>query len=455
MLPTRYILYQNGMMSVESPLSDFKPVAMIPLVSTNEGSAETFVVEIQLPKKEIDPEKVILLDPRTQRQLPLEKQTNSLQSGFPRIRFYLSNPLLRQVLPSAYVYYFDMNPQLDWNASYHARLDNHMRNPNAARMCTFSCDLNFRNLSDQKIGPGFFHIMIQQSESQKPTPSTSLYQARRVMYRRAKVERKESLENLKSMAFPTTMMAPMASRTITPSQVGTSVAEGFLIDIPGPGPIEFEKSSSTQIQLIEVHDLPVRKNHYCILENRIPPTFADVKYHFRLPREHLNSPLLPEGNLDLFSESLEYLGSHNMRPIVVGSEIQLMVSKDKSVPIQGDIKNEVFEVDADGNKVIVYTGGIIIKNYYDDEKNPLLFHLYVPVEKPVIKIKTLHGISKWDYEAQQSRIKFYVNPIPAREKGIVNFVIYNSDPIRIQNPQRLKLQISEEMKRKLLDRILT
>lgn len=443
MLPTKYVLYQNGMMSVLTPLTNLKPVMRVPL---EEESDDTLVVEVQLPKRDIDPEKVILLDPRTTLPLSLKKQTNSLQSGFSRIRFYLSNPDVRQrqVLSHAYIYYFDLNPQLEWSAAYHARLDNHMENPNAARISTFSCDLSFRNVSDHKIGPGSFHIMIQQNESPSPRPRPVVYERKRKSMSRSRV--------------PMAAMAAMAAvpesfveekKSITPSEAGTPVAEGFLIDLPGV--VEFEKSSSTQIQIIEVQDLTVHKTHYCVLEDRIVASFADVKYQFTLPNDSSTSSLLPGGSLDLFSESLEYLGNHVMRPIVVGSEIELMASKDKNVPIQGDISSEMFEVDEDGNKVMVYTGGVMIKNYYEDTKNPLLFVLYVPIQKSVIKIKELQGVRKWEHEVQESRIKFYLHPIPAHEKSIIKFIIYNSDPIKIKNPQRLKVQIAEELKRRILD----
>jgi hypothetical protein len=441
---TRYVLYQNGVTSVLMPLVELKPVIMVPFQNTSDTERD-LVVEIQLPKKHIDPEKVLLLDSSSGQTIPLRKQTSSLKAEFPRIRFYLTQQQqLRDLLPRAYVYYVDLAPQLEWAASYQVRLDNRVSSPNLAFISSFSCTLNFRNLSDDKMGPAEFHIMIQQMQQQ---------QGPRIMERKM-MRHAPAAENLQ-LPLPTGIQQEESEgvgaslESLRVADTGSSVAEGFLISVPGQ--VEFEKSSSTQIQILQLHDIPVKKSHFCVLEDRITG-FANVKYTFRVLDD--SSPLLPAGRLNLYSETLEDLGSHEIqRPIVVGSEIVLLASKDERVPIEGDISNETFEVDADGNKVIVYTGGLVLKNHYDDKKNPLLFTLFVPVAKAVVEVKQTKGILRWEYQASKGRVRFLLVPIPAREKSVVNFVIYNRDPIRIQNPRRLQIKVAEEMKRKLLDQL--
>jgi hypothetical protein len=444
------------MMSVRIPLIKLKPTVMIPLNETSEG----LVVEIQLPKKEVDPDKLWLLDSRTGRPIPMERLTHTLalNTGYPRVRFHFASPEVRRLLPFACVYYFDLNPQLDWFASYTVELCNRKTSPNEARIKSFVCDVHFRNRGDRRVGPGRFQIMVHQGESterplmamtQAPAPVMAMRKSMARMkgpVRERKMAMAEEPSEAESFAVPSMPSMPSMSET------GSDVAEGFLIRLPGDA-VTFEKFSSGTIPIFELRDVPVRKTHSIVLVGPIKNGRATVKYTFHLSDDKSNV-LLPRGNLDLFSEHMAALiGTHRIsKPLVAGSAIKLFESLDEKVPVDGNVISEQYEVDTDGNQLIVYSGGLDAKNLYVDRSN-LRLHIFVPVAKSVVEMKKITGVASWKYEAQQSRVKLILD-IPSEEKAHVRFVIYNRDPVRIHNKNRLNVKLTEEKKRQILETLL-
>lgn len=458
---TRYVFYQDGMMSVLTPLADLKPVVTIPFLEEKQN--KRLEVEITLPKKDIDPETVLLLDSQTGKLIPLEKQTNSIQKEFPQIKFYFR--LHPSHLTYAYVFYIDQNPQLKWCAKYKVRLGNSLIHPNEAEIASFTCYLQVTNESDRKIGPGQFSVMIQQGRERT---SSMRYRRMRMAHAEAKMAK---------MALPTAgapealaYMAPVARaapRGPMPAleemeeestNVGSQVAEGFLIEIP-ESDLSFDKFMTTQIKIVQLNNMPVKKVHEVTLTGSIRG-FATVRFLFRLPKDKGTSiyPLLPSGDLDLMSETYEYLippGTRRLPSLVAGNQMELLSYQDERVPIQGDVSVEQFEVDESGNKVIVYSGGLVIKNYYPETKgSDLSMELYIPVQKSLVEVKKARGIARWEYEPQKSRIKCLLEPIPPQDKTFVSFIFYNRDPIQIKNPHRLGIHFTKEMKQRLLNSLL-
>ena len=422
-MESKYVLYPEGFMSTLLPLHRLKPMRIDPLY----GESSHPVIEIQLPKSEINPEQVQLLDSGLE-PVPLLKQTSALEDDIPKVKFHLEG-----IPPeNLSIYYFDLNPGLELETTYEARLLK-STNPNLTWMSSLTCMINIRNTTDKRIGPGTFNVMVQQTKQ-------SLYKAMaRQMAQRRSYKREETME--RKIAGPESavaMAAPRMRARPKMQQVDTSrVAEGYLIKLPGIN--QFEKRSSTRLTLFRLQKIPVLKIHSCVLQEGHQHDYADLTLKFQVNED----ASFPAGTLNLFSQSMQLLGVHHIQSINPHAEIRLKGSKDKRVDYKASLISQVLQVDKDGNRVIAYSGGITVRNEYSD-RFPLLMSVYVPIEKPAVRMRNARGIQHWMYQPQHSRVKLLLQPI---EKTLsVEFTLIAADPIMVRNPNQYEVMIQRAEK---------
>lgn len=478
----RYILYPEGFLTVFMPLIKMKPVRLLPLYADKD--VKTHIIEIQLPRKDINPEHVKLLMQPNMQPVPIWKQTSALEDGTPKVRFCFHESDYKELNlednQHMIVYYVDANPNLTYEATYEIRLRNRTSsmNPNVAEIASLTCTLHFTNANDKKIGPGKFSLMIQQTSSSLRKQNSDAYFLRQFFTRPSlknisnnvpgallgmvlpQAQQQEQQEQYQEpyqeryyfkrgsaarMATPESFMEEKKRSLVSSESTssGSQVAEGYLLHLPGT--VVFEKSSSTQIPILELKNIPVQKLHsITLLTNEKNKGYADVIYKFRIPNQKgLKITTFPTGSITLYSETLQLLGIHHLHAFTIDSDQRLRGTKDQRVPYEATVSLERVQLDKKGNQAVIYSGGVTIWNKsFTDSKVPLLIKVYLPVEKPRIVCKKQEGIVKWQFQPQDMRIQLWMKPIPFNTSLHAYFTFIATDAIMIDNPNRIHVDLT-------------
>lgn len=441
----RYVLYEDGLLSVITPLRKLNPSLIIPLTRT--PTQEDEAVEFQLPNAEIDPDQVQLLSSKLEPITP-QSQTYSLGQGITKMRF-VPTSLKPKGIPNLLVQYVDNNPSLAWRAVYEAQVNDGSddtqkltkpvtSNPNSVKFTVLTCFIHLVNKSDRVLGPGKFQILLRTNQSQPSRPRG----ARELERKGARVMSKKRMAPMLQMA----QMASMASMQQQSSEeslpVPTSspfsgrdthpVTEGSLISLPILEKTKLEKMSSIKLPIAAAQDISVKKYHCFILSEATTKGLAALEYHFRSPF----TDMLPGGELSLYSDTRQNLQNFDLDRMVPKQMIRLQGGHDVNVLVQASLQVRQVKVDKQGNEVIVYTGGCTVRNLYKRELQDM--HVFLPVDKPHVVVKGVdskNSSSSIDthFNPTKSRVEFRFN-VAAQSECIFSFTIFASDAIRVNRP---------------------